>query len=49
MKLSISDLKTDRQWRALIGLNEKIFLDLLLIFERKHQDIFQESIEDKRA
>lgn len=49
MKLSISDLKTDRQWRASIGLDEKRFLDLLPIFERKYLELFQESVEDKRA
>lgn len=49
MKLSISDFKTDRQWRATLGLDEKKFTELKPIFEKKYQDIFQESLEEKRA
>jgi hypothetical protein len=49
MKLSISDLKTDRHWRASTGLNEKKFSELVLIFEEKYQEIFQEGFEDKKA
>src|SRR5688572_23312495 len=49
MKLSISDLKTNREWRATIGLDEKKFTELKPIFEKKYQEIFQESIEEKRS
>jgi len=49
MKLSINDLKTDRQWRSATGLDEKKFKELLPLFEEKYQDIFQEKIEDKKA
>jgi len=49
MKLSISDLKTNREWWATIGLDEKKFTELKPIFEKKYHDIFQESIEEKRS
>jgi len=49
MKLSISDFKTDRQWRASLGLDEKKFTELMPLFEKKYQEIFHENIEEKRA
>lgn len=49
MKLSVSDFKTDRQWRATLGLDEKKFTELKPLFEKKYQEIFQETLEEKRA
>jgi hypothetical protein len=49
MKISISDLKTERQWRSSTGYDQKRFTELLVIFERKYQEIFQEKMEDIKA
>lgn len=49
MKISIRDLKTDRQWRSSTGYDEKRFSGLLVFFERKYQEIFGEKIEDIKA
>ena len=49
MKISITDLKTERQWRATTGYDQRRFEELLLVFEQKYQDIFQEKIEEIKA
>lgn len=49
MKISINDLKTERQWRSSTVYNQKRFEKLLVEFERKHQEIFGEKIEDIKA
>lgn len=49
MKISINDLKTDRQWRSSTGFDQKRFAELLVVFEKKYLDIFQDKIEDIKA
>ena len=40
MKISITDLKTERQCRTETGFDQRRFEELLLVFERKYQEIF---------
>lgn len=49
MKISISDLKTDRQWRSSTGYDQKRFAKLLVVFEKKYQEIFGEKIEEIKS
>lgn len=49
MKISINELKTDRQWRSATGYNQARFSKLLAIFESKYTEIFGDSIEVIRA
>ena len=49
MKLSIDELKTDRQWRAATGYSKDKFLKLLEHFEPIYIRIQGESIEAVKA
>lgn len=49
MKISIDDLKTERQWRSATGFTEVKFRVLLDIFERTYLKIQGESMEEKQA
>lgn len=49
MNISISDLKTERQWRSVTGCNEERFKNLLNLFEREHLRIFGKTLADRRA
>jgi len=49
MKLSINDLKSDRQWRSAIGYDRARFEKLLVIFENSYEILNQGSIEDIKA
>ena len=50
MKISVSGLRNDRQWRAVIGLNKNRFYKLLSNFEKSYIEIYgmtlQESLVD---
>lgn len=48
MKLLITDLKTERQWRWATGLDQKRFDKLLLLFEKAYLDLFGQSIEQRQ-
>ncbi|MVM36095.1 hypothetical protein GO755_39140 [Spirosoma sp. HMF4905] len=48
MKLLITDLKTERQWRSARGLDQKRFDKLLLVFEKAYLDLFDQSIEQRQ-
>jgi hypothetical protein len=49
LKIGISDLTTDRKWRACIGLDAKRFYKLLPLFSMSYEELFQESITSKQA
>ena len=40
MNLQITALKTDRQWRAATGRDQKRFAKLLLLFEQSYEQIY---------
>ena len=48
MKLLITDLRTERQWRSATGLDQKRFDKLLLLFEKAYLDLFAQSIEQRQ-
>ncbi|GAB4023834.1 hypothetical protein GCM10028808_75090 [Spirosoma migulaei] len=48
MKLLITDLKTERQWRSATGLDQKRFTKLLRLFEKAYLDLFSQSIEQRQ-
>ena len=49
MKLSITDLKTDRQWRSATGLDKKRFHALLSFFERSYQEMFSQTLQERQS
>jgi len=44
MSLSISRLKTDREWRSSTGLNQQKFAQLLLVFTKSYESVYQVDI-----
>ena len=48
MKLSTTDLRTERQWRSATGLDQNRFAKLLFLFEQGYQDLFNQSIEERQ-
>ena len=44
MKLSISGLKTDRQWRSATGMNETKFRQLLPYFAKSYESLYGKDI-----
>lgn len=49
MKLSVKDLKTERQWRSATGLDENRFQNLLNLFEREYLESFGRTLAERRA
>jgi hypothetical protein len=49
MKLSTTDLKTDRQWRSATGLDKKRFMLLLPFFEEAYQEIFGQTLQESQS
>lgn len=49
MNLSVNALKTDRQWRAATGLDQKRFAKLLLWVERSYEQIYGKTIQQRQA
>lgn len=49
MNLSITSLKTDRQWRSATGLDQKRFAKLLILFEQSYEQIYGRSIAQRQA
>ncbi len=49
MKLSTTDLKTDRQWRSATGLDKKRFKLLLPFFEKSYQEIFGQTLRERQS
>lgn len=49
MKLKISDLKTDRQWRAATGLDQARFEKLLVTFTSSYFNLYGKSVAERQA
>ena len=49
MKLKISDLKTDRQWRAATGLDQARFEKLLVTFTSSYFNLHGKSVAERQA
>jgi len=47
MKISISDLRTDRQWRAATGYDQARFQKLLVLFKAGYKDLFGCQMPDR--
>ena len=49
MRINISDLKTDRQWRSSTGYDEVRFRELLIIFGKAYEKLNGFSIEEVKS
>ena len=49
MNLSITALRTDRQWRSATGLDQKRCTKLLVWFEQAYQQIYGKTIQQRQA
>ena len=49
MKLQISDLTTERQWRAAIGADQARFEQLLVLFTASYGALFGHSVAHRQA
>ncbi len=49
MKLSTTDLKTDRQWRSATGLDKKRFNTLCVFFENAYQEVFGQTLQERQS
>lgn len=49
MKLSIDDLRNDRQWRSATGLDQKRFTKLVLLVESSYKTLFGKTIQHRQA
>lgn len=49
MKLQLCDLKTERQWRAATGLDERRFHQLLGLFQRAYQSLYGQTVAERHA
>ena len=49
MKLKISDLKTERQWRAATGFDQARFEQLLGLFTASYLSLYGQSVADRQA
>ena len=49
MKLKISDLKTDRQWRAATGFNQTRFEKLPVLFTASYLNLHGKSVAQRQA
>ena len=49
MKLSIDDLRNERQWRSATGLDQKRFVKLCLLVEEAYHEMFGQTIQQRQA
>ena len=49
MKITPSDLKQDRQWRASVGMNEKQFYTLLPIFKNAYFETYKSDLASRKV
>ena len=49
MKLQISDLTTERQWRAAIGADQARFAQLLVLFTASYWELFGHCVAHRQA
>lgn len=49
MKLSISDLRTDRRWRATTGLDQSRFEQLLVLFSQSYYQRYGQTVSERQT
>jgi len=49
MKLSIADLRTERHWRSVTGLDQKRFEKLLALLPAAYEQFYGQTIEQRQA
>ena len=49
MKFNTSDLKQDRQWRAMIGMSEKQFYTLSDAFTKAYFDTYRDTLNQRKV
>ena len=49
MKLDISNLSTERQWRSATGLTEQKFKILLNFFQASYESIYGKTIQERTS
>lgn len=49
MKFSVSDLRTDRQWRSVTGLDKNRFYKLLEHFKETYMEIYSLPLHDRQV
>jgi hypothetical protein len=49
MKIQVSDLRTERRWRAATGLSEEQFVKLLLGFKEAYRTLYHQSVKERQA
>ena len=49
MKITVSDLKQNRQWRAMLGLSEKQFYILLKPFKEAYFNTYKEELAKRKV
>ena len=49
MKISINDLKNERQWRSSTGYDEKRFRKLLTLFEQSYLKLFGKTLPERQS
>lgn len=48
MTINLDDIKSDRQWKASIGMNEESFLVLVPFFRAAYKDIYGVEMEERQ-
>ena len=49
MKITTTDLKQNRQWRAMLGMSEKQFYSLLPTFKKAYLDTYHQSLSQRKV
>ena len=49
MKLRISDLRTDRRWRAATGLDQSRFETLLVLFSEAYYEKYGQTVAERQS
>jgi hypothetical protein len=49
MKIQVSELRTDRRWRATTGLSQEQFKKLLVGFKEAYWTIYNQSVKERQA
>ena len=49
MKIQVSELRTNRRWRATTGLSQQQFEKLLVHFKKAYQAIYHKSVQERQA
>lgn len=49
MKLSLSDLRTDRRWRATTGMDQRRFEQLLELFSKRYHERYGQTVSERQG